>query len=298
MLALISIFLAATNPYFDAGQRLSGELKFAEAIEQLKVARQVPGQSEDQQVDVLELLARCFVAEGRRAEAQSTYEELLVLRPSFAPDRALSPKILETFDAAKEKVFSHDYFKLEPLPAPPGRARLRIIDPWQRAASFELSLRIDTEPGFEKRPLPVDAGALTVMLVGAPLHTLEWFVTAFDENGAVVGGYGSAAAPQRHTVPTVAPEARVASDARPRVQRWPAWFALGLGLVSAIVGAAFELNSQSRVQQLQDRTRAPGDWADTARATQELAVRDATIAAVMFGLGGAAGAVGVVVFAW
>jgi hypothetical protein len=297
MFPLIALMLSAANPYFDAGKRLADELKFAEAIEQLKVARQVPGQSEDETVAVLELLARCFVAEGRRAEAQSTYEELLVLRPSFAPDRSLSPKILESFDAAKEKVFAHDYFKLEPLPAPPGRARLRVIDPWRRAASFELALRVDAEGDWEKSPLTAEQGVLTVALVGAPLHTLEWYVTALDANADVVGSYGSAREPQRHTVPLVEAEAEPAREPS-RVMRWPAWFAVGLGLVSAIVGAAFQANSVSRAQLLGDTTKPPGDWADTARATHEMATRDAIVASALFIVGGAASAVGVLVFVW
>jgi hypothetical protein len=297
MSALIVLVLAATNPYLEAGKGLSSELKFAEAIEQLKVARQVPGQSEDETVEVLELLARCFVAEGRRAEAQTTYEELLVMRPTFAPDRSLSPKILEAFDAAKVKVFPEGYFKLEPLPAPPGRARLHLIDPWKRAAAFDLALRTDTEPRWTHSPLSLEGGVLTVVLLGAPLRTLEWYVTALDGSGATVGTYGSSTEPNRHRVPLVEPEAVVVQE-KPRILRWPAWFAVGLGVATAIVGAAFQLNSISREQLLADKTTPPGNWADTARESHDLAVRDATIATTLFVIGGAAAAVGVLVFIW
>src|SRR5207248_1203979 len=53
MLRVLSIVIAASNPYFGEAKRLSDELKFAEAIEQLRVARQVPGLSEAEQIEVL-----------------------------------------------------------------------------------------------------------------------------------------------------------------------------------------------------------------------------------------------------
>ncbi len=297
MHALISLLLAVANPYFAEAKRLSGELKFAEAIEQLKVARQVPGQSESEQAQVLDLLARCYAAEGRRTEAQTAYEQLLVVEPAFAPDRSLSPKILEAFDSAKEKIFPKDYLKLVPLAAPPGMARLRVVDPWQRASAFELSLRVDTEETWAVTPLKVEEGLLTIELVGAPLRTLEWFVKALDAGGATVGSYGSAEAPQRHTVPTVAVGTVVVRET-PRAQRWPAWIAVGLGVAAVVVGAVFQANSVSRAKLLDDRSSPPGDWADTARETHALATRDATIGTAMFVVAAIAGSVGLAVFVW
>jgi hypothetical protein len=297
MIGLVLTLLAVANPYFDEAKRLADDLHFAEAIEQLKVARQVPGRTEAEQVEVLDLLARCLAAEGRRSEAQSTYEELLVIAPSFEPDRSLSPKILEAFDAAKAKVFPPGYLELQPLPAPFGRARLRVIDPWQRAISFELNMRVDTEETWTTTPLTSEEGALTIELMGAPLRTLEWFVNALDASGAVVGRYGSAQEPKRHTIPAVTPGALVVTDT-PRVQRWPAWVAVGIGVAAAITGVAFQVQSAQRARLLDDRTMAPGDWADTARAEHSRAQRDATIATVLFVAGGAAAGVATLVFAW
>jgi hypothetical protein len=297
MVALISLIAAVANPYFDEAKRLHGSLEFAQAIEQLKVARQVPGQSAAERSAVLDLYAQCLAAEGRRAEAQSAYEELLVVDPAFAPDRALSPKILEAFDAAKDKVFPEDYLKLEPLAAPFGRAQLKVIDPWQRASRFELSLRVDTDETWSVSALTPEGGVVTIELVGAPLRTLEWYVNALDASGAVVGHYGTAQQPQRHTVPTVAAGAVVVRET-PRVQRWPAWISLGLGVSAAAIAAVFQVNSVSRARLLDDRTMPPGDWADTAREQHDLATRDATIATALFLVAGAAAGVGVLVFAW
>lgn len=297
MIGLVMLVLAVANPYFDEGKRLAEKLEFASAIEQLKVAKQVPGRTEDEQVAVLDLLARCLAAEGRRSEAQSTFEELLVIAPSFAPDRSQSPKILEAFDAAKAKVFPPAYLELQPLPAPFGRARLKVIDPWQRAAAFELFMRVDTDETWTTTALTPEAGTLTIELVGAPLRTLEWYVTALDGSDVAVGHYGTAKEPKRYTVPAVAPGTVIVRDT-PRVQRWPAWIAVGLGVVSAIVGAVFQVNSVQRARLLEDRMMMPGDWADTARAEHAIATRDATIATALFVVGGAATGVGGLVFAW
>ncbi|MBL8954181.1 MAG: hypothetical protein JNK82_25615 [Myxococcaceae bacterium] len=291
------IILAVANPYLEEGRRLATELKFAEAIEQLKVARQVPGQREAEQAEVLDLLARCYAAEGRRGEAQATYEALLVVEPSFAPDRSLSPKILEAFDSAKEKVFPKEYLKLVPLAAPPGLARLRVVDPWQRASSYALRLRVDTDEVWSVTPLTPEQGLLTVELAGAPLRTLEWFVTAFDARGEPVAGYGTAEAPQRHTVPMVAVGTMTVRET-PRIQRWPAWVAVGLGVAAVIVGAVFQVNAMSRARLLDDRSMPPGDWADTAREAHALSARDATLGTSLFVVAAIASGVGAAVFAW
>jgi len=286
------------NPYLDEGKRLFNELKYAEAIVQLEVARQVPGLSDAQAVEVMDLLARSQVAEGRRADAEKTYGDLLLLDPAFSPDRSLSPKILEAFDAAKARVFPSDYFKLELLASAPGTARLRIIDPWKRAASYELDERLEGEPAWRLEPLTATQGVLTIKLEAPPLRTLEWYVIARDANADKVGGLGDAHEPQRMAAPAVAatetPVTGVA--ATPRLQRGFGW-ALAVGAVAAAVaGAVFQALSLSSSHAAQDRTHP--QFAADARASQQTAWVDADVAAACFIGAGVFAAGGVVVFAW
>jgi hypothetical protein len=286
------------NPYLDEGRRLFNELKYAEAIVQLEVARQVPGLSDAQAVEVMELLARSQVAEGRRADAEKTYGDLLLLDPSFSLDRALSPKILEAFDAAKARVFPKDYFKLEVLASAPGTARLRVIDPWKHAATFELDQRLEGEPAWRLDAVTASGGVVTIKLEAPPLRTLEWFVIARDVNGDKVGGLGDMHEPQRMAAPAVAatetPVTGVA--ATPRVQRGFGW-ALAVGTVAAVVvGAVFQALSLSSSHTAQDRTHP--QYAGDARAAQQTAWIDADVAAACFIGAGIFAAGGAVVFAW
>jgi hypothetical protein len=158
---------------------------------------------------------------------------------------------------------------------------------------------VDTEPAWTVTALKAEEDALTIELQAAPLRTLEWYVSALDATGAVVGHYGTAQEPQRHYVPETSAQGTVIVEREtPRLYRWPAYVALGLGIVAEVLGAVFELNSQATVRKLNDRTMPPGDWAYTYRDAYSGAVRDATVATALFVVGGVAGSVGVLVFAW
>ncbi len=283
LIAALTVLAQTSNSYLDEGKRRFDALDYSGAIEQLKVARQVPGLTEAQTIAVMDLLARSEVAEGRRADAQKTFEELLVVALAFEPDRGLSPKILEVFDAAKAHVFPPDYFKLELQASPPGRARLRLIDPWTRAATFELNTRLDGEPAWRVENVSPEVGVLTLVLEAPALRTLEWYVTARSATGDVVGTFGSALEPQHQAVPDIeaGPTQGSATLSR-RLERWGGWaFAAG-ALGAAIAGGVMQGLSISEGRAAIDRTKPPGNWVDTARATHSNAVRDAGIATGLF----------------
>src|SRR5687768_3398026 len=89
------------NPHLDAGRRLYEQLKYPEAEARLRVAAQSPTNSADERAQIADLLARALVAQGRTAEAERTWADLLAKQPD-APDPAgASPKIREVFTRAK-----------------------------------------------------------------------------------------------------------------------------------------------------------------------------------------------------
>jgi hypothetical protein len=299
LLAAAAVMAQTQNTYLDEGKRLFNELKYADAIVQLQVARQVPGLSDAQTVEVLDLLARSQVAEGRRADAEKSYGDLLLLAPSFTPDRSLSPKILEAFDAAKARVFPKDYFKLEPIASAPGIARLRIIDPWNRAGAFELDSRLEGDPAWQLDTVTAQDGVLTLKLEAPPLRTLEWYVVARNAAGGdIVGGFGTSHEPQRLAVPLVnaAQTPIVTTTSTPRLQRPFGWILAAAAVAAAGVGALFQVFSLNESTLAHDRTRT--QYAVDARTLQSAAVRDASIATACFIGAGVFAVGGTLVFVW
>ncbi len=295
-------FLAAqpANPYLDEGRRLVKDLHFADAIEQLKVARQVKELSSAQQREALELLGRCQVAEGARSDAEATFADLLSIAPDAELDRKLSPKILEVFDAVKQRLYPQDFVRLSPQAAREGQGVVRIVDPWRRVDAVIALRRVNGAEATE-HAIAVKDGQATIELDVAPGKTLEWWLEARDVSGAVLAGFGSASSPQQYSVPVVAtghfaggPD----SPPTPRVKRVPAWVALVLGIAAGSAGAVLQVRSGNSARAARDTTQPPGDWSDTARAAQASAITDATIAAGLFIGAGVAGTTGVVLFAW
>jgi hypothetical protein len=299
---LFTLLLAATsaNPYLEKGRALVKDLQFAEAIEQLKVARQVPQLSSTQRLEVLELLGRCQVAEGERADAEASFAEMLTLAPNAELDRKLSPKILEVFDRVKHRLYPDDFLRLTPEAARAGQAVIRLVDPWRRVDSLVALRRLDGAAATEQT-LEVKQGVATVELDAGPGQTLDWWLEARDGAGAVLGGFGSSSSPQQYSVPSVAsglfaggPDA----PPTPRLERIPAWVALAVGLGAATAAGFFQVRSGDRAREARNNALPPGDWSDTARATQAAAVSDASWAAGLFVGAAVAGTTGVVLFAW
>ncbi len=296
MKGLLFLLLAqAPNPYLLEGRELAKAARFAEAIAQLKVARQVPDLDPAQRVEVLELLGRCEVAEGHRDEADAAYAELLGLEPDFelAPDT--SPKVLELFEKVKQRLYPPPWLKLVSLPSAPGEAQARLVNPYHRVVQLSFLVRLDGGP-WERRAVAAEGGVVRLPLEVEPGHALDWYLEADDEQGSAVTGLGSATQPQHVAVPAGA--AVVGAGPTPRLKRVPAWVAVAVAVAAAGAGAAFQSLSAREARDAHDATHPPGDWADTARAAQGRAVSDATWATGLFVSAGVAGATGVVLFAW
>ena len=291
---LITLLLAQpSNPYLDDARRLVRELKFGEALQQLKVAREVPGLSRPQVVEVLELSARCHVAEGRRNQAEAAYTELLTLAPSFLPEASLSPKILETFSAAKARLYPRDYVKLVRESSAPGRVQVRLIDPWNRSARVLAWVGSDDDS-----PMPVatnvEQDLVSFEVDSAPRITLRWVVESRDTAGGTLASTDGEVAPLVVPVTTaVVPEAALISPEpeTPRTSRVVPWVATAVAIAAVATGAALQLHSQELVR---DQSR----WVDDARLQRNQARLEAQASIGVFTAAGAAAAIAVVTFAW
>jgi hypothetical protein len=230
--------VARANPYLDQARKDYKELRFAEALEQLKIARQVPTGDRLEHIEILDLLARCQVAEGR-AEAQATFAELLALEPGFELPRAVSPKIREVFDAAKTGLFAPDFAALEPLPAPPGEGRARLVDPWHKVVAVVLLTRGDDGEPWKETAVQPEAGVAIFPLTARGRH-VSWYAEARAADGRPLASLASAAKPIKlEAVPEAAlPRAEAAPAPRASGKTVAASLVTALA-VAAVAGGAF-----------------------------------------------------------
>ena len=283
------------NPELAHARALVKALHFAEAIEELTVARSVPGAPEAQRVELLELLATCHFGEGHRADAEATFKELLEVSPEHELDKNTSPEITEAFANVKHHLYAGDFLKLLPQPTPPGgEPSIGVLDPYRLGASFVVVSRTD---GGQWREAPVTPSnhRLKVPLDVRLGHPVDWYLEARAVDGRVLASLGTADEPEHCSVAMVGSVSL--TQPAPRAQRVPAWVAVAVAVAAGVAGAILQVQSG----QLSTRAASgqpPYDWADGARNARAQAVTDAAIATGLFVGAGLATTSGVVFFAW
>jgi hypothetical protein len=299
--ALTLLLAQPANPYLEAARGLARELKFAEAIAQLKVARQVPDLQGAQRVEVLELLARCQIAEGNRADAEAAFTELLSLEPEHELDRqATSPKIVAVFDEVKRRLFPDERVSLVEESAPPGRVRARVVDPFKRVRRAELVTRTGAGP-WVSEPLTVGDKLLDLPAPTAPgTEARAWYLRLVGDSDEVLATLASAEAPRTSPARLVSVETQASAPAGGGLTgtKVAALVSAGLAVVAVGVGTGLQLNAQALDRAARDASRPPGDWADTARATHADAVAQARWSVGLFLTGGVAAASATALFLW
>ncbi|MDX2009429.1 MAG: tetratricopeptide repeat protein [Myxococcaceae bacterium] len=296
-LATALLLAQAANPWLDRARALATELKFGEAITQLTVARQVPNLDGAQRAQVLELLARCHVAEGNRAEAEAAFTELLSLEPDFEIDReSTSPKIVTVFDDVKARLYPGGAVSVIEVSAPPGRVRAQVVDPYRKVTRAVLFERRG-DGAWGETPLTVSARTLDFPLPRAAGVPVQWYAQLVDGGGEVLCAVGSRQAPRVVEVnglppplPPPAPGLRGTTVA--------ALVFGGAAVVAAGVGLGLQVSSLSLERAARDSTRPPGDWADTARDAHRQALEQSGLATGFFIGAGAAALTSTVLFAW
>ena len=272
MLALAAALIVAAQPnsWLDDARALTAKLEFSQAIERLQVARQVPGLTPPEMHAVLELLAYCQVAEGRRDEAEATFVELLELDASAELSKDVaSPKVSEAFEAVRAKHFPPDYVRLTEQQAAAGRVAFLLADPWKRVARVVLNERRDGAPVVE-RLLDGTRGRFAFPLVVAVGSELSWWVEARDAAGDVVVSLGSAAAPRVVKVPRIESSATMVSAPATGVSaaRVAGIAVLVAGVLSAALAAGLSIGGWNLRTAARDASKPPGDFAATALAAE------------------------------
>ncbi|MBK7861811.1 MAG: hypothetical protein IPJ65_24980 [Archangiaceae bacterium] len=183
----IILLALSANPHLDEGKRLYEQLKYPEAEARLKVAAQSPTNTPEEQAQIADLLARALIAQGRAADAERTWAELLSKQP-HAPDPAgASPKIREVFTRAKKSVYPDGFVKLERRPAAPGRYEADLVDPWNKVASVTLGAQALPDARHFAGALPPGTSVMKAFDVdGKGVATLEWTLTVVEQQPLVI----------------------------------------------------------------------------------------------------------------
>lgn len=296
MLALAAALLLSAQPsnaWLDEARALIAKLEFGQAIQRLEVARQVPGNDGPTSKAILEALAYCQVAEGKREDAERTFTSLLELDPNAALSSDVSsPKVLEAFEAARRKHFPPDYVKLTESPSPAGRAQLELVDPWKKIARVVLHQRNDDAPWTEA-PLEGASGHYAFPLLATAGGQLEWFVEALAEDDTVLASVGSRATPKQIRVPRVVQEANV-RPAPSNAKVVLGVVSLGVGLALSAIATGLQVDAWNQRLDARDRTQAPGDFAATALQAERNALTQQSWAIGLFVAGGVTLGTGVV----
>lgn len=298
---LVSLSMAQTaNPYLVTARSLVRDLKFADAIVQLEIARQVPDLDRQQRVETLELLAKCQVAEGNREKAEAAMGELLSLRPEHELDRATtSPKIVELFDAVKQRLFPDRKVSVVEESAPPGRVRVRLVDPFHRVARVELRTQLG-DASWQATEVSARDGVVDLAVPPPDQEPVRWYLQILDGQRQVLATLATQAEPRLVATRASANEPNGPNEPSARPKKFLlAGILTGVAALAMLAGATFlEVNAQALDRASRDRSRPPGDWADTARAAHEQAVAQASWALGLFVTGGLTGAAAVVMIVW
>lgn len=276
MFALVTavvLMAQPANPWRDEARALMSQLKFAEAIERLEIARKVRGLDESEQKSILELLAYCQVAEGEREAASATFIALFELDPSAELSRDVaSPKVQEVFDAAKKSHFPEGYVRLEEKPSARGSITVRLVDPWQQVERVVLIARRN-EGEWESSVLESSTREYVFPLVVAMGGQLEWYVEARGGDDVVKWSLASRDEPRVEKVPlieaqptTVGPQPVAPPGMSGR--RVAGFILAGTAVVAAGIASGLQVGSYNLRVAARDRLRPPGDFAFTAQQAE------------------------------
>ena len=258
---------AEPDPLVEA-QALVVELRFTDAISKLQLLRRTPGLSLERRNHALELLATCHVAEGHRDDAEGAYIDLLRETPEYEPDsNVVSPKVIEVFSSAKRKLYPDGYVAFVEQATPVGWVRLRLIDPWHIVNDVRRFERLNGGTWQELPMKPTTGNRYEFETPARVGQKLEWYVQAINLAQDIVTHVATAEAPRSVGV----------LDARPVAPKPDSAVRKGIGTglavvagVAAATAIGLQVASSERYAAARDRTKFPGDWADTARQADDL----------------------------
>lgn len=296
--------LAAPNARVEEARKLIDDLELEAAVKVLDGAEKTEGNDRAALLEILTLQGIAWGTLGKDAKTRDAFRKLLMIAPeaTLPPDQP--PRVRTPYLEAREWTSSNG-----PLTATPGvdlgDGLVRAVkvsvekDVLRLARSVRFHLKLDGAD--QVLEVPVTAGK-AVAPVGKP--SASWWAEVLSERKAVLLEVASAAKPREEWT-QVAPAAAAPQAVTEPVAASGGWrrptgvVLLGAGAVAAGVGAVMGVMSTDARARVNGATRDDlGRITDLtqreAAALETSALSQATVANVLFGVGGGLAAAGVV----
>lgn len=201
------------------GRDLFDDQRYEESIQTLSGALVRPGNTKEEKIEILRLLALDYITLDRKEEAESAVRGLLVLQPDYELPASESPRFRDFFAAAREKWIAEGkpgteapsrspvtLKHMSPESAEEGHTielRARLDDPAKRTQKIDLYYRAGTKGNFNKTAARVMGSSVRVQIPGSSVKPplIDYYFEAYDGAGILVTSRGDASAPLRIAVP-------------------------------------------------------------------------------------------------
>jgi hypothetical protein len=284
-------------------RKLIDDLELDAALKALDAAEKTEGNERATLQEIYTLQGIAFGTLGKEAKTRDSFRKLLLIAPEATLPSDLPPRVRTPFFEAKDWVSTNG-----PLRAVPGAelgdGLVRSVkvtiekDVLRLARAVRFHFKVN---GVEQRSeVPLTAGR-AVAPVGKPSAT--WWAELLNERGGVVQELGSAERPREEWTgesPLAKGTPGVESGAGSGGWRRPVGIAvLGAGAVAAGIGVALGVQANAARAKVNDASRDELGRVTSltqreAQALETSARSQATIANVLFGVGGGLAAAGVV----
>jgi hypothetical protein len=298
--------MAATPAKVVEARKLIDDLELEAALKALDAADRIEGNDRATVLEILTLQGIAFGTLGKDAKTRDSFRKLLILSPAATLPADLPPRVRTPFFEAKEWASSNGPLVATPA-ADVGEGLVRAVQVTVEKDVLRLArtvrFHLEAEGAAQTVDAPLTAGKATVP-VGK--SAVSWWAELLSERKGVLVEVGSASAPRKDSAVAApvavaaAPVVETPSGPVPGGWRRPTGVVLlGAGVVAAGVGVVFGVQSSGSRSQVTNATRdelgrVTGLTQSQAAALETNARTQATVANVLFGVGGAFAAAGVV----
>lgn len=213
---------SSTATLLERAQTQFDDQRYEESIQTLTAALVRPGNTPDEKIAILKLLAFNDIAMGRNDEADAAVRGIYVTDENYELEKTESPRFREFFKKTKETWVSEgkpgktsegtptptDAIKIQY--SPPAQAEIdtlvkiegKIDDATAQVEKVQLAVK-NAKGKYEEKDLIYSMGAFRGEIPAASVQPplVEYYILALDKNGLPLASRGDVDAPLRIAVP-------------------------------------------------------------------------------------------------
>jgi sugar lactone lactonase YvrE len=230
------------NPYLEEARQLYLSFQFEEILPKLEFALAVKGVTAAQRMEIYKLMALTHSAFDDAVKAEEAFLHILELKPDYELTGGASPKIRSYFANAQKAYRARQAVRLRHAPPKPNAhggtttVDVAVTAGVDRVAAMTLHYRPRgstggfSQIGMARGEDGAFSGNVPNAFPGpAGKRTIEYFIRARDESGALLSSVGGEQAPLELTMETVA-----LTVSEPLYKSWLFWTAVGVGAAAAV----------------------------------------------------------------